>query len=215
MFRSIIGPWLGGLFGPWCIESLGSNLAWEIRGQEHFYGVKGRPHVLVFWHSRMLFMACFFRHRGYHVIVSENVDGEIAARALWPMGIGTIRGSSSRGAQKVLLTAARMLRRGQPVAFTPDGPRGPRHLFQAGALAAARVAGVPILPATASCSHAHVFRSWDRFVLPRGGRAILQFLPPRPAPGRDEFEAERVRIESDLVSATHALDRELGLCIPA
>ncbi|MBI4179822.1 lysophospholipid acyltransferase family protein [bacterium] len=203
-----------GAFGPWVIEHIGSSLRWEIRGEEHWEPLSGRPHVLAFWHARMLIMAYFFRHRGYHILASENTDGELITRAVAEMGIEFLRGSTSRGAQRVLLSAARLLKTGRPVAFTPDGPRGPRHVFQGGAIAAARLGGVPILPVTASVSGAFVFPSWDRFVLPRdGARAVVEFLPPIAPPPEKDLEPARRSAERSLAEATDRLDAELGLRI--
>lgn len=216
MFKRLFLPWLCGQVGPWCIESLGSSLRWEIRGRDHWEKTAARAHVLVFWHARILFMAYFFRHRGYHVISSDNVDGELVVRAVAPMGIGTLRGSTSRGATKVLLAAGRLIQSGQPVAFTPDGPRGPRHEFQPGALFAARVAQAQILPVTVSADRAFVFSSWDRFILPRqGARAVIQFLPPHPPPSKGDLESSRLKLQTELATATDLLDKELGLVIPA
>ncbi|OGH59644.1 MAG: hypothetical protein A3G34_07430 [Candidatus Lindowbacteria bacterium RIFCSPLOWO2_12_FULL_62_27] len=201
--------------GPWWIDSMGSSLAWEVRGREHWEEVRERAHVLVFWHARVLLMAYFFRHRGYHVVASENADGDMAARSVLRLGIGSLRGSTSRGASKVLLGAARLLKSGRPIAFTPDGPRGPRHVFQPGALSAARLAGVPVLPATVSVDQAWILPSWDRFVLPRfGARAVLQFLPAAAPPARNDLETVREELEKALVAATDGLDAELGLVIP-
>ncbi len=214
MIRRLVLPWLCGTFGPWCIESIGSNLRWDIRGQEHQAAVSGRAHVLVFWHARILLLAYHFRRSGYHVLVSENLDGELIARVVSRMGNDSLRGSTSRGGSRVLLSAARLLRRGRSIAFTPDGPRGPRHQFQAGALIAARLGGAPILPVTASVERAIVFRSWDRFVLPRGGaRAIIQFLPPVPPAQKNDLESCRAALETSLAAATDRLDAELGLRI--
>lgn len=212
MFKKHILPWLCGAFGPWCIKGIGASLVWDVRGREHLESVSGKAHVLVFWHARILFMAYFFRHRGYHVLVSENTDGEMITRAVAHMGIGAIRGSTSRGASKVILSSARLLKSGRSIAFTPDGPRGPRHVFQPGALSAARLGGADILPVTASANHAFIFSSWDRFVLPKfRARAVLEFLPPRPPPSKDNMEQERRRLEGALAAATDALDGEMGL----
>ncbi len=213
MLKRTFFPWLCGLLGPWCIESLGSSLKWEVRGREHWDKVSGGAHVLVFWHARILPLAYFFRHRGYYVLVSENADGEMITRVVASMGVSVLRGSTSRGALKVLLGAARVLKSGHPIAFTPDGPRGPRHEFQPGALSAARLGGAPILPVTVSVDRAIIFPSWDRFILPRtGARAVIQFLAPVPPPSRDDdLESHRISLQTDLSSATDFLDMELGL----
>lgn len=215
-FKKMVLPWLGEALGPWFIDGLCSSLRLEVRGGEHLAELRDRAHILAFWHARGMVLGYFFRHCDYLVMVSENTDGEILARALAPMGIGTIRGSTSRGASQALLAAARMLKSGRPVAVTPDGPRGPRHVFQAGALAAARLGGVPVLPVTASVDRAFVFPSWDRFILPRSeSRAVIHFLPPVSPPAKDDLEPCRLKLERDLSLATDLLDAELGLEFPA
>ncbi len=215
--KTTLLPWLCERLGPWMIEGLGSSLSWEVRGGEYLESVRDRAHILVFWHARVLFMAYFFRHRGYHVIASEHTDAELITRAVAPMGIRSLRGSTTRGASKVLLAAARLLRSGGSVGFTPDGPRGPRHVFQAGALVAARLGHSPILPVTASSDRAFVFSSWDRFVLPReGGRAVVEFFPPVPPPHRGaDLEIIRRDLEESLAGATDRLDREMGIGVNA
>ena len=41
--------------------------------------------------------------------------------------IGAIRGSSSKGGAKVIISALKELKDGNDIAITPDGPRGPRY----------------------------------------------------------------------------------------
>jgi lysophospholipid acyltransferase (LPLAT)-like uncharacterized protein len=53
------------------------------------------------------------------------------------------------------------------VAFTPDGPRGPRRELKQGVVAAAQRAAVRILPIHADADRAWRFASWDRFMLPK------------------------------------------------
>ena len=66
-----------------------------------------------------------------------------------------------------MLASVRELRSGTVVAFTPDGPRGPRREMKPGVVAAAQRAGVRILPIHAEADRAWRFRSWDQFMLPK------------------------------------------------
>ena len=74
------------------------------------------------------------------------VRGPTERRVVEGWGYTIIRGSTSRGGAVALREIVRTLRRGQPVALTPDGPRGPRQKMKPGPLIAARMAGVPIIP---------------------------------------------------------------------
>jgi lysophospholipid acyltransferase (LPLAT)-like uncharacterized protein len=61
----------------------------------------------------------------------------------------------------------RRLRQGQTFAITPDGPRGPRQKLKPGALAAAQITGVAMLPISAGSDSAWWFEGWDRFLVPK------------------------------------------------
>ena len=88
----------------------------------------------------------YLRDRGIVVITSENFDGEWIARIIRRFGYDTARGSTSRGGAKALVQMRREMRAGRPVAFTVDGPRGPREVAQPGAVWLASATGNPILP---------------------------------------------------------------------
>jgi len=61
----------------------------------------------------------------------------------------------------------RALEGGRDGAVTPDGPRGPAHVFAPGAAIASQRTGVPLLPIRASASRAWRLKSWDRFLVPK------------------------------------------------
>jgi hypothetical protein len=126
-----------------------------------------RPFVPVFWHGQMLPLLWWHRRRGIAILISEHGDGEIIARIARGLGYELVRGSSSRGAERALLESIRLASSGEPVAITPDGPRGPARTFAAGALLVSHRSGAPILPVAASASRAWQLRSWDRFMIPK------------------------------------------------
>ena len=125
------------------------------------------PILFTFWHGEMLALLWHHRNRGVHVLVSEHKDGEIIARILEWMGYALIRGSTSRGAGRALIGMVRALKAGDDIAVTPDGPRGPRHKFAAGAVIAAQRSGAPILPTAAHIDRFWQLSSWDGFMIPK------------------------------------------------
>ena len=103
------------------------------------------------------------------------------------------------------------LREGRDVAFTPDGPRGPRHRVQGGVIQAARLSGVPIVPIAFSAHRAKIFSSWDRFLLPYPfSRGVFLYGEPLVVP-RDanerEVEALRRGLEVRMREMTEQADR--------
>ncbi|MBK8230395.1 MAG: lysophospholipid acyltransferase family protein [Candidatus Eisenbacteria bacterium] len=121
--------------------------------------------ALAFWHHNILPLCWGFRGREITVLVSESADGEIISQIIHRLGIGTARGSSSRGGLRALLALTRVAETA-PVAITPDGPRGPRHQLQPGVLLVAQRAGVPIVPLASGARARKRLRSWDRFLVP-------------------------------------------------
>jgi lysophospholipid acyltransferase (LPLAT)-like uncharacterized protein len=126
-----------------------------------------RSFVYCFWHGEQLSLLWAFRGSGAAILISEHGDGEIVARAAISLGYATVRGSSSRGADRALLQLSRELESGRDIAVTPDGPRGPRHSFAPGTLIAAHRAGAPIVVLRSFASRAWRLRSWDRFEIPK------------------------------------------------
>ncbi len=158
----------------------------------------GRTHVFLLWHEALL--PLLWHHRGQNVVivVSEAREGQYLADLGTVLGYRLVRGSSTRGASRALLGAVRELREGHSVAFTPDGPRGPRRELKPGVVAAAQRGGATIIPVHAEASRAWRLHSWDRFMIPKpAARVTVRYGRPfEVAPGESGLadgmaEAER------------------------
>ena len=145
--------------------------SWRIRviGAEPWRALRaaGRPFIFSLWHGQLLPLLAHHRDEGVRVLISEHRDGEIIARIATSLGFHTVRGSTTRGGARALLAMCDALDRGDEVAITPDGPRGPVHVFAPGALVAAHRAGAPIVPAAIAVSSAWRLHSWDAFTIPK------------------------------------------------
>ncbi len=146
-------------------------MSWRIRTVDEerwrpFYQA-GRPHVFLLWHEALL--PLLWQHRGQSIaiVVSDARDGQYLADFGATLGYRTIRGSSTRGAARALLGAVRELHAGYAVAFTPDGPRGPRRELKPGVVAAAQRGGGTVVPLHAEADRAWRLHSWDRFMIPK------------------------------------------------
>lgn len=161
-----------------------------------------QPVIFVFWHGHMLPLVHYQRREGIVVLVSEHSDGEAIARILHRSGFETARGSSTRGGARGLRELVRAGRAGKDLAVTPDGPRGPRHEVKAGALAAAQMTGLPLLPLAVRVSSAWRLESWDRFLIPKPfAKVRIEYLAPRFVPrdaSREELDAIGGQLAADL-----------------
>jgi lysophospholipid acyltransferase (LPLAT)-like uncharacterized protein len=163
--RTVGQPLLGALAATWRFRPQPSaDAAAVIEGR--------RACVVVCWHEEILPLLWHHRDRGIGILVSGARDGQYLADLAGALGYSLVRGSSSRGGARALLSAVRTLVEGTSVTFTPDGPRGPRQSFRPGAALAAQRAGVPILPVRATASRAWRLRSWDRMMIPKPAARI-------------------------------------------
>ena len=154
--------------GTWVLYALGATWRVTVHGREGLLqrSPEASRVVLTLWHGQML--PILWAHRQpTGVMISEHKDGEIIARIVGTFGFFGVRGSSSRGGTRALLEAVQVLKRGADMAITPDGPRGPRHSFAAGALVLAYRAGVPVVSLVAHVDRKWQLRSWDGFEIPK------------------------------------------------
>lgn len=186
------------------VRLIGSTLRYDSEDAQYLYDIEssGKLPILTFWHDRIFAGVYYFRNRGITVLSSKSMDGEYTARVISRFGFGTIRGSSSRGAVRGLVEMIRLMREGIPMAFTVDGPRGPRYEAKSGPLILAKKTGNPIVPFVTECASYWQIKSWDRLQIPRPfSRARVIFADPIYVPdegGENEIEAKRVELQKSL-----------------
>jgi len=122
--------------------------------------------IYAFWHGGLLVPLFTHRYRGISILISQHRDGEIISRVTRILGYEPVRGSTTRGGAKALRQMVRKARNGRCLAVTPDGPRGPRQVFQAGAAKLAQLTGYPVLPVGIGVDRKRELSSWDRFMIP-------------------------------------------------
>jgi lysophospholipid acyltransferase (LPLAT)-like uncharacterized protein len=163
--------------GYWFIRLVGPTLrvciSREEGGQET---IEQRPLIGSFWHACMIPATYIFRNLGVRVMSSNSYDGEYMGRIIRKFGFVAVKGSSSRNAVRALLGLRRALQEGWTVAFTLDGPRGPRYKVKPGPVALARSAGVPMTMFHMAVDSAWVLNSWDRMMIPKPfSRVLMRF----------------------------------------
>ena len=176
--RVVAGPALRALAASWRIRTVD-----EERWRTHYQA--RRPHVFLLWHEVLLPLLWQHRRQSIAIVVSEAREGQYLADFAASLGYRAVRGSSTRGAARALLGAVRELQAGHAVAFTPDGPRGPRRELKPGVVAAAQRSGAIVVPLHAEADRAWRLDSWDRFMIPKPG-ARVRIVYGRPfevAPG--------------------------------
>jgi lysophospholipid acyltransferase (LPLAT)-like uncharacterized protein len=126
-----------------------------------------RNFIFSLWHGQLLPLLWHHRDEGVVLLISEHRDGEMVARAAESLGYALVRGSTTRGADRALISVIRELQAGREVAITPDGPKGPAGKYAPGALIASQRSGAAILPIVAVADRAWRLKSWDGFMIPK------------------------------------------------
>ena len=184
------------VFGYWLVLLIGITLRWESRGNEHLEEIyrQGRRAIFTFWHGRILAGAWYFRRRGIVVMTSMNFDGEYIARFIKWHGYGAARGSSSRGGLRALAEMARHIANGRDVAFSVDGPRGPRYVAKLGPVLLAKRTGAAIFCFHVSTRGFWQLNSWDHFRIPVPfTQALILKAPPIWVPADADQELQRAK----------------------
>jgi len=127
--------------------------------------------IAVTWHGELLVAPIVYRKlrksEPTYAIISRHFHGELIAKVLSYLKIYPLRGSSSRGAKRVLLNSIKSLKLGRTILVTPDGPRGPRHSMNGGAVALALRENLPIMIVNYQPSSYWQLKSWDKFFIPK------------------------------------------------
>ncbi len=151
-------------------------------------------YVCVCWHSELFMTPLAYRRihpkHTVNAIISQHFDGELIAGTLGYMGVKSMRGSSSKGAARVLLQALKAMEAGEEVMISPDGPRGPRYHMSEGAIALAQKLHLPIFIINYTASRCWQLRSWDRFVIPKPFSTIDFYIQGVSVGGMESEEAK-------------------------
>ena len=198
------------------IRLIGPTLRIEAANEHRYREIidAGHQPIIALWHNRIFAGEWYLRERGLAVLTSKSKDGEYIARFLTRFGFGAIRGSSSRGGVRGLVEMIRLMREGVPMAFTVDGPRGPRYVAKSGPVMLAKKTGNPILPFVIECSSYWQIKSWDRLQIPRPfSKARVLYADPifvSDGGGDAEADAKLVELQNSLDELVE-LAKEWGL----
>jgi lysophospholipid acyltransferase (LPLAT)-like uncharacterized protein len=188
-----------GLIGP----TLRFSISWE-EEPDPPDAVFERPVIYSFWHRAVFPAAWMWRKQGIAVMVSRSFDGEYIARIIERFGFVAVRGSSSRGGAEALRGMREQLEKGAAVAFTIDGPRGPKYVAKPGPVWLARATGFPMAAFYVALSDRWVLKTWDGFMIPKPFSKVLARASSKMRVPADADNAQMSDFQAQLQAA---LDR--------
>ncbi len=165
-----------------------------------------KNYIVAFWHGELLMQPFNYQKlkpKGkVSAMISDHRDGEMITKTVEFLGIHSVRGSSTRGGVKALISALNELKNGDDIAITPDGPKGPRHSVASGIVAISKKSNAKILAFNCKPTKYWQFNSWDRFVVPKPFGTIHFYIgEPFGLEGLENEEATKLVKEKLLENA--------------
>jgi lysophospholipid acyltransferase (LPLAT)-like uncharacterized protein len=204
-FRQRITLWLITWAGYLAIRAIGPTLRYHVSFEEGApENFISPPVIYAFWHRCVFPAAYFWRNLGIQVMTSRSFDGEYIARIIQKFGYVAVRGSSHRGAVPALLEMRRGARQGASVAFTIDGPRGPRYVAKPGPVLLSRATGIPMCAFHIALDDAWILNTWDALMIPKPFSRALIRMSSRITVPTEANDSEMEHLHAELQSS---LDR--------
>ena len=172
------------------------------------------PSIVAFWHGRMFVLPFVFERyaKKVSILISRHRDGEFVAKLVERLGFKTVRGSTGKGkgGERAFLEMVKTISKGDVVAITPDGPKGPAEKVKKGIVRLSMKTGVPIYPISFSAKPCYRFNSWDKFMLPLPfSKCVVKVGKPLYPEQLSEDEFKE-KIELELKRLTDLCDEEAG-----
>lgn len=185
------------------VRLIGPTMKFAVSCEENSpISLEQRPFVYSFWHQCTFAATYLWRDLDIRVMSSTSFDGEFTARMIRRFGFVPIRGSSSRGAVRGLLGMRKEIEAGYTVAFTIDGPRGPRFITKPGPVLLARSSKVPMAVFHIAIDRKWTLNTWDRLLVPKPfSRALMRVGSLIPVPediGSADLEHYNTLLQSSL-----------------
>ncbi|HTZ41394.1 MAG TPA: lysophospholipid acyltransferase family protein [Syntrophales bacterium] len=173
------------------------------RVQDHI--ANGGTVIFACWHQR--FFSGFWVPKIFGmnpcIMISQSRDGDVVSDVVARIGWVPVRGSTSRGGKKALqemITGVEKYRMG---AHIVDGPQGPPQIIKPGLVALASQTGAAISPGYISYENPWVFKSWDRFMIPKPFSRVLlragEFITVPKDLDEKTFEDIRLDVERTMI----------------
>ena len=178
----------------------------------------GKNYVVAFWHGAM-FIGWFLhrpqKDRMVSALVSQSNDGEYLSTILERWNYTMIRGSSHIGGKEAMQLMADEVLKGNAIAITPDGPRGPRREMKMGAVRLSQKTNVSLVLAGIAVKKKKQLRSWDKFEVPMPFTSVVvhygePVIVPQELTG-DPLEAFKVSMQMELNSLTESAEQIAGM----
>lgn len=183
---------------------------WSVQGLAGPDGLiqQKKSFIACFWHGRLAMIPQMWAWDvPMTALVSGHKDGILVGKIFERFCINYVMGSTNRGGAQALRQTVRLLKNGNHVGMTPDGPRGPREVVNPGVIVMAQLSGAVIIPVSYSVKRYKELRTWDRFRIPLPfNRGIFLWGEPIIVTKEEDQEAARRYLEARLMAIQQQAD---------
>ncbi len=154
-----------------CINSYLSlvykTIQWEVRIPQGYDFNGATKTIFAMWHNSLAISPYAFRnYTNIYVLVSPHSDGKIISKTLSKFGYHIIEGSTNKNPASAARLIVKNLAKGNNIAITPDGPRGPKYHINSNIIGLAKIAGAKIVPISCIVEKYFCLKSWDALMIP-------------------------------------------------
>ena len=169
--------------------------------------------IVCMFHQRFFGGIARFSKWKLAYMISTSHDGELIAKVVKYLNGIPVRGDSRKSPLRASKELMKLLNQGQSVGHMVDGPLGPCYYLKPGILKIAAKTGKPIIPMNISANRKWIFKSWDRFQVPKFfAKVKVDILDPVHIPkdiGEEELEDFRQQMEQSLIDKMNESDEDL------
>ena len=124
-----------------------------------------KPFILAFWHSQLMMVGHVWKsNTTLNMLASSHSDGRFGAYIAGHFNLKNIS-IVAKNKSPSLRQIFKILKDGNYIGITPDGPRGPNQKVSEGIIKIAINSKVPIIPLGFASSKNFKLKSWDSFLI--------------------------------------------------
>ena len=124
-----------------------------------------KPFILAFWHSQLMMVGHAWKNKNVlNMLASSHSDGRFGAYIASHFNLKNIS-IKAKNKSPSLRQIFKILKEGNYIGITPDGPRGPNKKVSEGIIKIAINSQVPIIPLGFASNKNFQLKSWDAFLI--------------------------------------------------
>ncbi len=124
-----------------------------------------KPFILAFWHGQLMMIGYVWKSKTIlNMLASSHSDGRFGAYIAGHFNLKNVS-IEAKNKSPSLRQVFKLIKNGDYLGVTPDGPRGPNQRVSDGIIKIAINTQVPILPLGFASSKNFNLKSWDSFLI--------------------------------------------------